>query len=41
MYKRCKRKRENEEEFLDIDPKAKAGRKHIDKELQTEIELLW
>ena len=41
LYKNCKRKRENQEEFLEIDPKTKRGRKPIAKELKEEIELLW
>ena len=41
LYKSCKRKRNDEEKFLDIDPVTKAGRKSIDKELKDEIERLW
>ena len=41
LYKNCKRKRENQEEFLEIDPRTKKGRKPIAKELKEEIELLW
>ena len=41
LYKSCKRKRENNEDFLDLDPKTKAGRKPIEKVLRDEIELLW
>ena len=41
LYKKCKRKREKEEDFFDIDPTTKAGRKPIAKELKEEIELRW
>lgn len=41
IYKSCKRKRDEMEEFLDIDPTTKAGRKPIAKELKDEIEKLW
>lgn len=41
LYKRCKRKREDDVKFLDIDPETKAGRKPIDKKLQDEIGQLW
>ena len=41
LYKSCKRKREDEEEFINLDPNSKSGRKAIGNELKEKIELLW
>ena len=41
LYERCKRKRENDVEFFEVDPMTKAGRKPIDQELKDEIGQLW
>ena len=37
LYKSCKRKREDEDEFLKVDPESASGRKEISNELKTEI----
>ena len=41
MWERCKRKREIDETFLDVDPVTKSGRKAVDASLKQEIEKLW
>ena len=41
LYERCKRKRENDVEFFEVDPMTKAGRKPIDQGLKDEIGQLW
>jgi len=40
LWERCKRKRENDETFLDVDPVTKSGRKAVDASLKQEIEKL-
>ena len=40
LYYSCKRKRDDDEQFLDVDPETKAGRKPIDQKLKEEIEQL-
>ena len=41
LWERCKRKREEDEAFLDVDPCTKRGRKPIGQSLKKEIERLW
>ena len=41
LWERCKRKREDDEDFLAVDPRTKAGRKGIDQRLKKEIERMW
>ena len=41
LWERCKRKRESDETFLDVDPVTKSGRKAVDASLKQEIEKLW
>ena len=41
LWERCKRKREDDEAFLAVDPCTKAGRKGIDQRLKKEIERMW
>ena len=40
LWERCKRKRESDETFLDVDPVTKSGRKAVDTSLKQEIEKL-
>ena len=41
LWERCKRKRQDDEAFLVVDPCTKAGRKGINQSLKREIERLW
>ena len=41
LFKSCKRKRDDGEEFLNLDPSSNAGRKAIGEDLKEEIERLW